>query len=187
MGNVNRRIKLRLSKPNKSRRGIFFFITPIIISITTIAILRICNNTNDDLEQGAKAFGFSFSIMLPIAYAFMRRPNITNKNEYLYFDSNYISIKKNDSITHFLISELSDIHITLTSYDHGPPLSQFEMSYSNMRGGDNNISFKKDGKEYSYQFYIKNQYLSIRLVNVLRNWKDNGVDYKKTVLKKFKL
>jgi len=181
------RIKLRLTKPNNRKTGVFLFISPILISIITIAILRICNNQNQNLEEGARGFGIVFSIMLPFAYAIIRQPNIRIKNEYLYFDSNYISIKRNGSVTHFLISELSDIHFRFTSYDHGPPLSGLEMSYSNMRGGDNNISFKKDGKEYSCQFYIKSKYMSIRIVNLLRKWKKNGIYYKKTVSKKFKL
>ncbi len=113
-------------------------------------------------------------------YLFIYRKFNVNKS-YLLLSANTITIFENDQKRILKVHQLNSITFTLSSYDHGPKLTVFDLKQlkePEWRGNKNFLIIKQGETVFRYEFYLPNKNTTIKLLNTLYKWKNRNLPIK---------
>jgi len=157
-------VKLKLITNKKLlKRSSQLYIIPIAIGLGLIKLLLISNNPVYEVI----AMGI-FTVVIGYLFLF-RKFNITQN--YILLSTNSITIFKNDQKKILELDQLNSLTFNLSSYDHGPKLTVFDLKEPEWRGNKNFLIVEQDETVFSYEFYLPNRNTTIKLLNTLYKWR----------------
>lgn len=197
-------MRLNLISYNKEH---YKFLIPIISIILGIIGISINFTTFPNQIILFISILLLFSTFISFRYILVDSKGFKITTDTISLSIDKIETEKNNNIIDFKIDELEYIIIEITDYDRGSPnydidskkdieekisksknakynpLTYFETNYIPNRGNENYIKFGKGTKNYEYEFYIINEDIINKLIQLVSSW--YKINYKVTIINNF--
>jgi len=161
---------------NRNSNDLKLFASLCVIISVGFFYLEYSNNINTENPlQVAMIWGVLGSWVGFFAYLLNFRKTFKKLNTKLIITPDQISyIDLKNKPNKMLINEISDLTITLSSYDHLSGTWPLANPYSKVQGRGNIIGFNYKEVRYCFELYVEKKINLILLSRLIKEWQENG-------------